>query len=128
MFFTQSILKFVVESMHHVMTSLKFSAPCSHIWYRNSLIYSTYSFDCQHKASVCEEDCGDRETEVAAEHVHHKWFIVEARSQSVIVRSTRNLKTLRNVPLKIPRHTVLDIYALSLLLYLSTLDEKLKGS
>lgn len=58
----------------------------------------TYSFDCQHKASISEEDGADWNTEVAAEHVHDVRFIVEARGQSVVVRSTWALQTLRNVP------------------------------
>ena len=30
----------------------------------------SYGFDCQHEASVGEEDCANWNTEVAAEHVH----------------------------------------------------------
>ena len=57
----------------------------------------SYRFDCQHKASVGEEDCANWNTEVAAEHVHDVRFIVVSRSGGVVVWPTGALHPLRNV-------------------------------
>lgn len=65
---------------------------------KNMLINFTYSFDCHYKASIGEENEEDRDEEVDNEHVNDKWFIVEAWSQSVVVRSTGALHALRKVP------------------------------
>lgn len=57
-----------------------------------------YSFNGQHQTSISEKDEEDGTNEVDNEHVDDIWFVVEAWSQGVVVRSTGTLHALWDVP------------------------------
>lgn len=57
-----------------------------------------YGFDSQHQTSVSEKDEEDGNEKVDNEHVDDIWFVIEAWSQGVVVRSAGALHALWEVP------------------------------
>lgn len=58
----------------------------------------SYRFHCENKASIGEENYDNRDKEMEGHHVDDIGLVVIGRVQSVIVRPTGALHSLRHVP------------------------------